>query len=282
LRDQEAPRIVVEVGFKESLKDLKADARRWLYGSYEVHRVFLIHIEGTDRSEEFKTIMKANEGSESYSKCLEMLRKANVAEGPVPDPEKYCDRRSYVYGLTAEELRDLSRENIRDLKVRLRIWHEKHFPLYICRSATISIYRRDASQTGEIKLVGEQVYWTSDNASHESLEALSRCLTYDDLFGDGSSQFVNLDDCLPAEALREALTDGLKDYTTQQMNAAISKLLETYDEWERIRKGKDSVQDIEKKPRGNKEHPLRSQNRLSYRELPTSASLVPATFCKGP
>jgi hypothetical protein len=98
------------------------------------------------------------------------------------------------------------------------------------------------------------------------LEELSQHLTYNDLVGDGSSQFVNLDDYLPAEALREALTDGLKDHTEQQMKAAIARLQKTYDEWERMRKGKEPVQEIQNAPRGSEEHPLRRQSRLSYRE----------------
>ncbi|CZR52898.1 uncharacterized protein PAC_02775 [Phialocephala subalpina] len=285
LRDQAVPRIVVEVGFKESLTDLKADARRWLYGSYDVHRVFLIHIEGADRSEEFKAIMKAEEGSESHSKYLELLRKGNDPKDPALSPEKYCDRRSYVYGLTAEELRNLFGQNIQDLKVRLKIWHEKHFPLYTCHSATLYIYRRDTSEPGEIDLVGEQVYWTSDDAPHESLEELSRRLTYDDLFCDGSSQFINLDDYLPAEALREALTDGLKDYTEQQITAAITKLKEIYDEWEQMRKGKGSVQETPKEhPRGSKDRPLRSREspRPSYKESSTSSEHLPAQTTSSP
>jgi len=194
VRDQEVPRIIVKIGFKESLKDLREDAETWLYGSSEVHRVFLIHIEGTDRSEDFKAIMKAKEGSESHSEYLELLRKENDPKDPVPDPEKYCDRRSYVYGLTAEELRNLSGQNIQGLKDRLRIWHEKHSPLYTCHSATFYIYRRDASKPRELDLVGKQVYWSSDDGPHESLEELPQHLTYNGLFSDGSSQFINLDD----------------------------------------------------------------------------------------
>jgi hypothetical protein len=63
----------------------------------------------------------------------------------------------------------------------------RHFPLYIYPSATFYIYYRDASQPGEIKLVGEQVYWTSDSAPYGSFEALSQCLTYDDLYSNVSS-----------------------------------------------------------------------------------------------
>ncbi|CZR50569.1 uncharacterized protein PAC_00443 [Phialocephala subalpina] len=282
LGDQEAPRIVVEVGFTESFEDLYADARKWLYGSYEVHRVFLIQIKGKDHSKEFKTIMEAKEGSKSYSKYLELLRKENEAKDPVPDSEKYCDRLSYVYGLTAE---DLAGQNVQDLKVRLRTWHEKHFPLYICQSATFYIYRRDASEPGEIEKVGEQVYWTSDNAPHDSLRELSRCLTYDDLFGDGSSQIVNPDDYLPAEALREALTYGLKGYTVQQIKEAVTKLKKIYDKWEQMRKGKGSVQETPKEhPRGSKDRPLRSQEspRPSYKESSTSSEHLPAQTTSSP
>lgn len=278
MRGQRAPRIVVEVGFREDFDDLKADAKRWLYGSRQVHRVFLIDIEGTHRSEEFKRIIESKEGSKDYESYREMLPKEKDL---VHDSEIYCDRRSYIYGVTAEELRDLSEQKADELIDHLTAWHEKHFPLYVCRSATFYIYRRDASDSGEIEPIGKQLYWTSENGAQESLEELSRRLTYNDLFGDGSGQVVNLDDYLPAEALREALEAGLEDYTEEQIKATVARLLQTYDEWERMRKGKDSVQEIQKESRGNKEHPLRSQNCLSYRELSTSSEHLQAQTASG-
>ncbi|CZR65259.1 uncharacterized protein PAC_15159 [Phialocephala subalpina] len=278
LRGQRAPRIVIEVGFREDFDDLEADAKRWLYGSRQVHRVFLIDIEGTHRSEEFKRIIESKEGSKDYESYREMLPKEKDL---VHDSEIYYDRRSYIYGVTAEELRDLSAQKVNELIDHLTTWHEKHFPLYVCRSATFYIYSRDASDSGEIELVGEQLYWTSDDAAQESLEELSRRLTYDDLFGDGSGHVVKLDDYLPAETLREALNAGLEDYTEEQMKATVARLLHTYDEWERIRKGKDLVQE---EARGSKARPLRDQRGSgpSYTDSSTSSEHLPTQTTSSP
>lgn len=186
--------------------------------------------------------------------------------------------------MTTEELRDLSEQKTNELIDHLTTWHEKHFPLYVCRSATFYIYRRDTSDSGETELVGEQLYWTSDNTAQESLEELSRRLTYDDLFGDGSSHVVNLDDYLPAKALREALKTGLKDYTEEQMEATVARLLQTYDEWERIRNGKDSVQETRKEPRGNNTRPLcdQSGSSPSYTDSSTSSEHLPTQTTSSP
>jgi len=85
------------------------------------------------------------------------------------------------------------------------------------------------------------------------------------------------DDSLLVKALREALTDGIKDYTEQQMKATVARLLQTYDEWERIRKSKDSVQETRKEPRGNNARPLRDQvgSGPSHTDSSTSSEHLP-------
>lgn len=88
LRDQTEPRIVSTVGFYESFEDLIADAKLWIYGSREVHRVFLVDIEGRYRGEEFTTITESEEGEKYYEKYREMLPKENDLDY---NPEIYCD-----------------------------------------------------------------------------------------------------------------------------------------------------------------------------------------------
>jgi hypothetical protein len=58
--------------------------------------------------------------------------------------------------------------------------------------------------------------------AHESLKELSRHLIYNDLFGNGFNEFVNLDDYLLIKALKEALNAGLEDYIKEQMKATVT------------------------------------------------------------
>lgn len=116
--------LLLRLALEKIFDDLVADAKRWLYGSRQVYRVFLIDIKGTYHSEEFKRMIESEKGSKDYESYREMLPKeADV----VHDPEIYCDRRSYVYGVTAEELRDLSEHKANELIDRLWAWHQQHF-----------------------------------------------------------------------------------------------------------------------------------------------------------
>ncbi|CZR65239.1 uncharacterized protein PAC_15139 [Phialocephala subalpina] len=92
------------------------------------------------------------------------------------------------------------------------------------------------------------------------------------------------DQAFRGHVLLEALNAGLEDYTEEQMKATVARLLQTYDEWKRTRKGKESVQETRKEPRGNKARPLRDQrgSSPSYTDSSTSSEHLPTQTTSSP
>jgi hypothetical protein len=126
-----------------------------------------------------------------YSKYKEFL---DGAEEDF-DPDIYCNRRSYLYKKTAKDLAKIfagTESDVNDLEKEIGVWHAQKFSLYEVNSVTFYIYGRSSFNAREIEEKSHAVYWAPDGCEQFTLDELSKTISTNDLFDDGTNELVIL------------------------------------------------------------------------------------------
>ena len=179
-------------------------------------------IHNNDNYQLFQNILNSKEGSSRYAEYIKFLG------GPIEDfPDSlYCGRRSRIYHLNAEQLREYFKNpggDIKELKSTLREWHEKNFNLVEVTSVVFHVYRRSES---DIEEVGQLVYYPKDY-QHISAAAPSLQMSTKVLFNDNDEKPV----ALPADLLIHSLENGIDDHITAKIKKLVRELGDEYTKW---------------------------------------------------
>jgi hypothetical protein len=168
-----------------------------------------------------------------YSKYKELL---DGAEEDF-DPTIYCNRRSYLYRKTVEDLTKIfagTESDINDLEKEIGAWHAQKFPLYKVNSATFYIYGRSSSNAREIEEKAHAVYWAPEGCEQYTLDELSKMINTNDLFGDGTNDSV----ILPTIPLRRKVDIGIKWHIQKQIEVIVEDLKDAYEAWKQLQLGR--------------------------------------------
>jgi hypothetical protein len=219
----------------QALDQLERAARDWLLASTLVHLVFLIHVDKRDQANEFNEIMKSQKRPEIPGQPNLYFKYKEFLDGAEEDfdPDIYCNRRSYLYKKTGEDLAKIfagSESDVNGLEKEIGAWHAQKFPLYDVNSATFYIYGRSRSNAREIEEKAHAVYWAPEGCEQYTLDELSETINTNDLFADGTNESVKL----LTVPLRRKVDIGIKWHIQKQIEVIVEDLKDAYEAWKQL------------------------------------------------